>query len=414
MESYEQCLGRGLLVAERKVFQIGFQYPDIREDVMNWTEENCGRLIHSPQVVTSNKEQLVMKWWAKKAHQSRRILRVVASSITRSTKWICSKSVGRIFPRVARICQESPLAEESKDLSNTVKTQLPRPIMPFGFDLNCTTSPPCHLTYSRANPVSSDKTAALPEMLTSLNHIAVKLRKMQNGLLSTSITSYHVAWILAKVLLMTGLMSLVSLLLVPQLQSVIGLDQKAILSWRNLQYKMISLILGSFFMGLLTALTLPRCEVPHNGYGTLYQGLPLCGIGLAMLIAFFWPPHQQSYQLRFTSLYEEVRHIMQIYKFARSNINNKSHPKKVLSKSVKPGNNTEGKPHNETLGANSDTLHNMDKGAVKWSREIPRYQATCEDYDEEFDATVNGADFASAVAAAADELDPADWTMVDV
>jgi hypothetical protein len=51
MEKHEDCLVRGMHHVDQELFGIGLQYPDIRNQSIEWTTENCGRMHYALKVV---------------------------------------------------------------------------------------------------------------------------------------------------------------------------------------------------------------------------------------------------------------------------------------------------------------------------------------------------------------------------
>jgi hypothetical protein len=61
-ESHEECLNRGLEIANYHLLDRGFDYEDIRRQTMDWVEDNCGRLMYTPQIFTPFQTSPVMNY----------------------------------------------------------------------------------------------------------------------------------------------------------------------------------------------------------------------------------------------------------------------------------------------------------------------------------------------------------------
>jgi hypothetical protein len=66
METYEDCLVRGISEADVHYFGLGFDYPDIRNQTVDWTTENCQRLHFTPQTSDKTPQQAVLTYWARR------------------------------------------------------------------------------------------------------------------------------------------------------------------------------------------------------------------------------------------------------------------------------------------------------------------------------------------------------------
>ncbi|KAF2851839.1 hypothetical protein T440DRAFT_554254 [Plenodomus tracheiphilus IPT5] len=267
LESYEQCLARGLLVAERKVFQVGFLYPDIRVQVMGWTEDNCNRLNHSPQVRNVPKEQLILTWWAKKAHHSRQLLQTMASFITQSAKRVWCHTLGRILSASCddsspSACDEIALA--SGDFSKFMDEKQRHAAMPFGFELNCIEGQLCRLMYPVVDSASFKRTVVLPQTSSKLQHRVLRLSWAGTFLRTTSTICGALAAKVRALRFCTMIINVLIWLSTSRPQRGVGLNGHEEHFWYNMQYKEMSLILGSIFIEQLGVRTFGHGLAAHD------------------------------------------------------------------------------------------------------------------------------------------------------
>jgi hypothetical protein len=167
METYEDCLTRGLLVVDHHLFGQGFQYADIRVQTIDWTVENCGRLHYTPQLSQPTVQQTALTHWAQATYQAHRIAEKTLTVLTHQTTlfrmWLF-KHTGVRFLETPELTQiEGPLSD---GVASPGRTQLP-----FGFELQCNESSSCRLVYATNPGTSNDK----PKV--SLDSVAKSMRK---------------------------------------------------------------------------------------------------------------------------------------------------------------------------------------------------------------------------------------------
>lgn len=180
MESHEQCLARSLYVANASLSAgLGFQYPDIRDRVIEWGGEHCGRQLFSPQVVVKapTAKQQLERHWADFAYRSR----YVAERLVHSLKKFKHKMNRAYFRCVIRNWVRYGVEIEKFEERIVPNTSIPAkvlPDVPFGFEFVCEDGRPCHLTYpngidqptSEANSTSST-TITTHNTTTLFNHL---------------------------------------------------------------------------------------------------------------------------------------------------------------------------------------------------------------------------------------------------
>jgi hypothetical protein len=50
IDTYDDCLVRGITEVDQQLFGLGFQYPAIRDPSIHWTVRECKRLLYTPQL----------------------------------------------------------------------------------------------------------------------------------------------------------------------------------------------------------------------------------------------------------------------------------------------------------------------------------------------------------------------------
>jgi hypothetical protein len=176
METHEDCLVRGLKEANYELYGLGFQYPDMRTQVMDWTMENCGRLQYTPQVVIQDPtpQQAVLTYWADASYRSRRMLEgalgAVQQQARRFLKLLSSAFTNR---------KPSPLTEHVPVSANTSGTLPPSRALhkvPFGFALRCEPTESCRLVYPSGSSNRANKVSVSREVLAKLKREIKEMR----------------------------------------------------------------------------------------------------------------------------------------------------------------------------------------------------------------------------------------------
>ena len=133
MESYENCLVRGLYKADAVFLGLDFtQYPDVRNQTVEWITNNCGRIMHTPQLFTPKASKVWaqrvsrLRWLAEKAFELFRYKTALLwCGWTKANPRLTTK------PRLA----ENPVVTKATckiARSSKILTE-----MPFGFTLDC-------------------------------------------------------------------------------------------------------------------------------------------------------------------------------------------------------------------------------------------------------------------------------------
>jgi hypothetical protein len=152
LETYDDCLARALQQANKRLFGLGFQYPDIRNQTIDWTVENCGRLHYAPQVLQPTAEQAVRTRWAQTFSQGRRItekvLGVTMHHVTLVRSWLAKYVDSRFLKAPKQPPIHSPILKRMETFKH--------PTMPFGFALECKDSS-CRLVYAPTPNAPTDK-----------------------------------------------------------------------------------------------------------------------------------------------------------------------------------------------------------------------------------------------------------------
>ncbi|EOA90436.1 hypothetical protein ACJQWK_07624 [Exserohilum turcicum] len=175
METYEDCLVRGLKKADRELIGLGFRYPDVREQVMDWTMENCGRLQYAPQVVNEEPtpQEAVLTYWASVSYRARKIAAEALGFVKQKLGWVWGRLFGPTEPEDASLRTESATTDDFA--TNDYVSERILPEVPFGFALDCNPDQPCRLFYPEELVTHYDKPSVSPEVLKHLEQRNTKL-----------------------------------------------------------------------------------------------------------------------------------------------------------------------------------------------------------------------------------------------
>jgi hypothetical protein len=159
-ETYEDCLARGLKLADQHLFGLGFQYADIRNQTIDWTVENCGRLHYTPQPSQPSVQQAALTHWAKTTYRARCIAEKTLTLITHHAKlfraWLSKHGV--------RSLKEPEPTLSGSRVSGGVASPR-RTQMPFGFALQCDELSACRLVYAPSSGTPIDKVTVSNESI---------------------------------------------------------------------------------------------------------------------------------------------------------------------------------------------------------------------------------------------------------
>ncbi|KAI4906833.1 hypothetical protein J4E90_010036 [Alternaria incomplexa] len=178
METHEDCLVRGLKEANYELYGLGFQYPDMRTQVMDWTMENCGRLQYTPQVVIQDPtpQQAVLTYWADASYRSRRMLEGALGALQQQARRFWNLLSSAFTDR-----KPSPITEHvpvSANTSGTLPLSRALPKVPFGFALRCEPTEPCRLVYPSGSSKRANKVGISREALAKLKR---KIKEMRDA-----------------------------------------------------------------------------------------------------------------------------------------------------------------------------------------------------------------------------------------
>jgi hypothetical protein len=143
MESYEECLARGLTSASEQFFGIDFtQYPEVRYQTMNWTTENCDRLFHTPRVLNDSSGEATITYWTRATYTARQYATKALARLRRKTSLIRTWLAGG---------KQSHVVIENKAENSSLDDFPQRLEMPFGFEAVCHLPSPCKLAYRNSS-----------------------------------------------------------------------------------------------------------------------------------------------------------------------------------------------------------------------------------------------------------------------
>ncbi|CAG5165155.1 uncharacterized protein ALTATR162_LOCUS6754 [Alternaria atra] len=279
LDTHENCLVRGLEKADYELLGLGFQYPNIRMQVMDWTFENCGRLQHTPQVVVKDPtpQQAVLTYWADFSHRSRRTLEKALGFMRQQT--------GRIWARFLGAVSTANAFAPTEDAPGSSDTMEPRyyrrllPKVPFGFALRCESSQPCRLFYPFTS-VPSDKASISPEALAKLKLQSEELHAFYANINKVlSATRY-----LLSLLICVGLLMMLSAVAHATPTKAGMRSPGAHSKWGKEHMYAFTSAITSLVMGLLRYLFMvyPRA-LPYDSP----FGLAMLLLGVSMLVQFF-------------------------------------------------------------------------------------------------------------------------------
>ncbi|UPX17265.1 DNA-(apurinic or apyrimidinic site) lyase [Ascochyta rabiei] len=159
-ENYEQCLARGLYLAEDAFLGLDLtQYPEVRNRTMEWATHNCGRLLHTPQLLRPE----VLRFWTPTskyrqfAEQAFTRIRTRAALLRRL--W---------FGVESRLAPKPIVAEQS---NSTAKRSKLATRMPFSLTLDCHGPPPCRLVDSRSSNSTSRSASSEDAVASALKQV---------------------------------------------------------------------------------------------------------------------------------------------------------------------------------------------------------------------------------------------------
>jgi hypothetical protein len=286
-EKYEDCLVRGLQTANQKFDGLGFQYPDVRQQSMEWTTDNCKQLIYVPQPMQlSLIQQFQLTPWASATYRARRIFETTIDVVALGWKRLATVlgiRPAKIAPKPADAC-----APARKHNLFPVHTR-----MPFGFELDCSGTDLCRLTYPRTSAAADHISVSRDELVKNIRRVDTLSRFCCN-------VSYYQSFMASLALLFTALMVLpaVSYLAagiylakgMPYPQANANMTQRPVKDVNRFTpeelYTAGSLLLQTVVMILHMIVQL---ESFQPGYSTMITGIAMLMVGVSMAINLFIP-----------------------------------------------------------------------------------------------------------------------------
>jgi hypothetical protein len=156
LETYEDCLARGLGAVDQQLFGLGFQYPDIRDRTIAWTMGNCKRLLYTPQLLHPRVQRA---FWTRGTYRLRHITEKTLNLIVHQassfwTWWFMGLNASSSEVTVSLLF---PWHVKMDDRTRNDYGTPEHLKMPFGFALQCESSSPCQLVYSQTISANVDK-----------------------------------------------------------------------------------------------------------------------------------------------------------------------------------------------------------------------------------------------------------------
>ncbi|EMD58894.1 hypothetical protein GGP41_000592 [Bipolaris sorokiniana] len=184
METHEDCLVRGLERANHELIGLGFRYPDVREKIMEWTMENCGRLQHAPQVVNEEPtpQEAVLTYWASLSYHARRIAKETLELVKQKLGWVLGRLLDSDQHEDASPRIDHAADDEDMHTDDSVTSERVLPKIPFGFALQCQPDLPCRLYYPTDSTADSQELHVSPETINKFEQRTAELFTFNNTL----------------------------------------------------------------------------------------------------------------------------------------------------------------------------------------------------------------------------------------
>jgi hypothetical protein len=189
MEAHEDCLIRGLGTANKELLGLGLLYTDIREQVMDWTMENCGRLQHTPQAVVQDPsaQQAVLTYWADMNYRSRRLLEGALGAVRQQACWVWHHLLSAISKSNASTVAKPILANADTNDKPAYNRHLAN--APSGFVVRCEPSQSCRLIYRPDSSLRPDRVSIssqdLAKMERRISELAAFRANLRRGISAT-------------------------------------------------------------------------------------------------------------------------------------------------------------------------------------------------------------------------------------
>ncbi|KAH7385968.1 hypothetical protein BKA66DRAFT_548650 [Pyrenochaeta sp. MPI-SDFR-AT-0127] len=286
MENHETCLVRGLDTANDQLLGLGFLYPEIRNQTMDWTMENCARLFYVPQPVAElTVQQIVLTSWARSSYRARKMAEQGLSFVKRNAQsiWSWLFNTGSILDSFTPSGPYQGYRKVHKDLNDNQFHSK----MPFGFDLSCERSHVCRLVFPHASNDRYDRTMIPAEVVETTRRAAAELFNFQTRLHTVQHTITVLLWVLIPLqyllVIRYGASNFSTSMLDPKFLRTWSFRKKFKHWLQEEKTVLVSLVLELFAFGV--------CEIikwgPHaGGEFAMIWGLFLSMTGFSILVSF--------------------------------------------------------------------------------------------------------------------------------
>jgi len=182
LESYEECLVRGLHVANYDLSGRCFEYEDMREKVVEWTTEACHRQKFTPQVIIKapTPKQRLEQHWADFQYRSIHTVETVVGCFKhfkqKMHRFYISLNIANVLEKgLGGSKKDDEPSAFQEDTVDIITNGAAFPAALFGFQLDCEPSQPCRLTYT---PSSNSSTTHAEDTIISPTHLEHLHRQM--------------------------------------------------------------------------------------------------------------------------------------------------------------------------------------------------------------------------------------------
>ncbi|KAL6711482.1 hypothetical protein ACN47E_004416 [Coniothyrium glycines] len=297
LENHTQCLERGIFVADDELFGLGHHFTDIRSKMVDWVEDNCGRLMHAPSVQSTSWQTDLKQYWSLIDHASRRVVEAFYLALKTATTDMWCRMVRRGWMDNA---SENEIRRESTPVPTLQSTRV------SGFAVSCKSSGPCRLVDTMTNGPFMISTAVSEEDIE-----AIQRKIAESSTFSFLLKTYHD---MIMVLVNIAYLVQAALLMVSAVQSDYGFSNTFRFELADAQSPSILLSLVHYILALIHAPMLKwlimelytitlhwRCSTINYPADHLHNwAFILFLTGATMLVLFFFgspfttkPPHAQ-------------------------------------------------------------------------------------------------------------------------
>lgn len=201
-ESHQECLARGLRTGNAGTFGLALQYPDIRNQIVDWTEANCGQLFYAPQNVpdTFEKQSRLPDWIPANCKVCKVVAQRMLSLIKRSAMYsrlnstvheIIQKQwrqmIRHIRDEVSSHIKMDDIVARLKECHAQASLDSPfheiqeRALMPYGFSLDCQPLSPCRIAYTPTPGRSDDMVVVSAKAIMETTQKLAALRSVKSS-----------------------------------------------------------------------------------------------------------------------------------------------------------------------------------------------------------------------------------------